>query len=225
MDLLKTKRDRSAAWVVGNHGTVEDPQTIPAIEARAVSDQDQQDGLESSDSLSADRVSLDESEDRNATTGDDNTKHDPSAYLQLVLRSPVYQWFLAALRREVLLNLEESSSMVTIAKKIASFLPRDSISTKRSVHTFQLTFHIPWDPVRFIEEQQYREHPQHAIYRAITLTGTSRNAQALTTAQYLLQTWPTTGRQILQLIQSYRSRGTEYKSTMSVSGCVLLERC
>lgn len=124
-----------------------------------------------------------------------------SEYLKLILASPAYQWLLAALRREVVLNLEDAASMVAIRKAIA--FPRPPrISAKRSVEIFSLTFHIPWDPKQFVKDQNYQEKPEDAICDAITLTGTAKNAQALTTAQYLEQTWPTTGQQILQLIRA-----------------------
>lgn len=140
---------------------------------------------------------------------------DPG-YLELVLASPAYQWFVAALRREVVLNLEDSPSMIAIRKAIrdgiAFYLPSSSrISTRRSVKVVNLTFHISWDPIKFVEDQQYQEKPEDAIYRAVTLTGTVRNAQALTSAQYLLQTWPTTGQKILELIQGIVAGGSHEK--------------
>jgi hypothetical protein len=64
------------------------------------------------------------------------------------------------------------------------------VSRKKSVEAYKITFEIEWDPLAFIKEQEYREEPGEAIERAITLTGYAKDAQALTCAQYLRQTWP-----------------------------------
>lgn len=61
---------------------------------------------------------------------------------------------------------------------------------------------VSWDPVAFLREEEYIEKPEDAIERAITLTGSTVSAQALTCGGYLRQTWPSTRDQILDLIKS-----------------------
>ncbi|KAL6819261.1 hypothetical protein V8C40DRAFT_281571 [Trichoderma camerunense] len=127
---------------------------------------------------------------------------DLVAYRNLISGSPAYSWLLGILRRESLLEAKCSKSMKDINQKIVSSLPHiRNISKARSSERFQMTFLINWDPANFLEEQQYEESPDEAIEKAITLTGSAKNAQALTTLQYLHQTWPTTGEHVLQLVK------------------------
>ncbi|KAJ5525503.1 hypothetical protein N7494_012153 [Penicillium frequentans] len=60
---------------------------------------------------------------------------------------------------------------------------------------------MDWDPVTFLQEQQYLESPEIAIGQAIVLTGSAVMVQALTCSEYLQQTWPSSGMKILELIQ------------------------
>lgn len=64
-----------------------------------------------------------------------------------------------------------------------------------------MRFLIDWDPISFLREQQYQGSLHETIEKVITLTGSTKNAQALTTLEYLRQTWPTTGEHILQLVK------------------------
>ncbi|OAR01627.1 hypothetical protein LLEC1_03282 [Akanthomyces lecanii] len=65
----------------------------------------------------------------------------------------------------------------------------------------QAYFDIDWDPRSFVQVQQYDANPHEAICSAITLTGLAEDAQALTSSQYLSQTWPSTGNFMMQMIQ------------------------
>ncbi|KAL6798478.1 hypothetical protein J3E68DRAFT_449393 [Trichoderma sp. SZMC 28012] len=127
---------------------------------------------------------------------------DLGTYRDLINGSPAYSWLLGILRRESLMEAKCSDSMEEIRQKIISSLPHArNISKSRSSESFQMTFLINWDPAHFLQEQQYEESLDEAIERAITLTGSAKNAQALTTLQYLRQTWPTTGEHVLQLVK------------------------
>lgn len=90
-----------------------------------------------------------------------------------------------------------------IRKEISSSFPSlRFVSRKQPAQSYQATFRIQWNPHAFIEDESYKEDVEHVVETAITLTGSLTDAQALTCGQYLHQTWPTSGKNILQLVKS-----------------------
>lgn len=68
--------------------------------------------------------------------------------------------------------------------------------------TWTVVFNIDWDLSAFLKDQEYEERTgDEAISTAITITGFPNCAQATTTIEYLDQTWPATGRWILQVLR------------------------
>ncbi|KAL6890930.1 hypothetical protein GGI43DRAFT_430478 [Trichoderma evansii] len=125
-----------------------------------------------------------------------------SAYRELISESPAYDWLLASLRRESLIEVGCSLSMEDIKKELMDSLRLShKISKSRPAEVFRVTILVNWNPITFLEEQQYQGSLDEAIEQVITLTGSTRNAQASTTLQYLRQTWPTTGEHVLQLVK------------------------
>lgn len=61
-------------------------------------------------------------------------------------------------------------------------------------------FSMAWAPRKFLLEQEYSESPGDAIQGAITLSGSTNNAQALQCGLYLQQTWPEAGEQMMKLV-------------------------
>lgn len=90
--------------------------------------------------------------------------------------------------------------MQDIKEKVLSAFPKPRISRKAPLQAYEAAFELDWDPLSFVQEQQYTETPGEALKRAITLTGTGSDAQAVTTIEYLSQTWPTTGAHIMRLV-------------------------
>ncbi|KAL9473956.1 hypothetical protein ACSS6W_008336 [Trichoderma asperelloides] len=124
------------------------------------------------------------------------------AYRGLISESAAYGWLLAALRRELLVDMERWGRMKHIKDEIMDSLQLSrKISKSRPSEVFHVTFSGIWHLVTFLEEQKYHESLGEAIERVITLTGSAKNAQALTTLQYLRQIWPTTGEYVLQLVK------------------------
>lgn len=148
---------------------------------------------------------------------------DLGAYRDLIIVSPAYRWLLTILRRESLMETECSHSMEDIKQTILSSLkPGHKISRSRSAEAFRTTFLINWDPITFLKEQHYQGSLEEVIDRVITLTGSAKNAQALTILQYLRQTWPTTGEHVLQLVKDVLSgpRGQKYAGK-PLASCLL----
>ncbi|KAF2476948.1 uncharacterized protein BDR25DRAFT_348857 [Lindgomyces ingoldianus] len=114
-------------------------------------------------------------------------------YCDFIVGNPAYTWLLSRLERELLLAPAEPNHMRAISDTILNGLSHRAfrnLSHERGPHLCDMTFMVDWDPLAFLQEQEYDEKPEEAFERAITLTGTGSNAQALTTAQYLSQTWP-----------------------------------
>ena len=123
-------------------------------------------------------------------------------YQKLICSDPGYGWLLDRLRREMLLLRPEQDIMNEIGEEIlrASRSTR-RISRKKSSQGCRVIFSIEWDPVAFLDEQAFDEPDDQAIANAITITGSCKNAQALSCREYLVQTWPLIGSSVIQLIQ------------------------
>ena len=127
---------------------------------------------------------------------------DPDPYSDFIRETPAYKWLLASLQREAALALGTPDLMESIRQTIFSAFPSSqNISRREPSQAYKMTFELDWDPLGFVREQQYTESPEQALEWAITLTGCSNDAQALTTKAYLCQTWPTTGKQVMRLVK------------------------
>ncbi|OQV03982.1 hypothetical protein CLAIMM_08939 [Cladophialophora immunda] len=125
-----------------------------------------------------------------------------SMYQGVILNSAAYQWLVTYLRRELLLARAATDCMGIIRRNIDASLPKSNkVSRHRSTEAHRMTFRVLWEPMAFVREQEYTEAPDEVLERAITLTGTTCDAQALTCAQYLRQAWPSTGEHIIRLLK------------------------
>jgi hypothetical protein len=139
--------------------------------------------------------------DNDTGNGIEEEDVDSSFYRDVVLKCPSYSWLLANLRREATLTRGSPDSLKHIEDGIiASLPPIERISKKVSSPTYKAIATLDWDLLGFLEEQQYPDSPYEAVRNVITITGCASDAQALTSAQYLSQTWPTTGKHIMNLL-------------------------
>ncbi|KAL5091726.1 hypothetical protein Trisim1_002538 [Trichoderma cf. simile WF8] len=119
-----------------------------------------------------------------------------------LLKSPAYDWLLATIRNQHFLTSSTPDTMQLIRDRVVKSLPLTSrVPQGRPPATHNTTFVLDWDPHAFIKNQGYKVNPQEAIETAITLTGSTIDAQALTCSQYMRQTWPSTGEYIVQLVK------------------------
>ena len=141
------------------------------------------------------------------------------AYRDFIFKAPTYEWLLASLRREFNLAPAEPNFMEAIRRTIINSLPSShKVSRKKSAEAYKMTFRIEWDPLAFVKEQEYREEPDEAVEIAITLTGSAKDAQALTCAQYLCQTWPSAGEYIIRLVKDVVRSGPSHQHTCKFLG-------
>lgn len=142
-------------------------------------------------------------EDEDEDLFGDHIEISPNAtpYRNFIAKSPAYSWLIASLQREATVVRANPDIMENISNKILDALPSDrKVSRKASSQEHKATFEVDWDPLAFVKEQQYTESPDIALQRAITLIGSANDAQAVTTENYLSQTWPATGKQIMRLV-------------------------
>lgn len=132
---------------------------------------------------------------------EDEEPSEYSRYQAFIKQTPAWNWLVKSLQREAILIRADPDLMEEIKTKIRDALPASHKVTRRTPsQTYEMIFVLEWNPLAFVEEQRYSENPDEALERAITLTGSLNNAQALTVKQYLSQTWPTTGEQMMGLI-------------------------
>ena len=98
-------------------------------------------------------------------------------------------------REAILITRTIPDLMEDIRRKVLCALPSSDHKVSNKA-----TFELDWDPLSFVKEQQYTESPDEALERAITLTGSANDAQAVTAGEYLSQTWPATGKNVMRLV-------------------------
>jgi hypothetical protein len=129
-------------------------------------------------------------------------------YRKFILDNPTYVWLLDQLRREVLLSRAEPDIMHEISEAILdASRSRQRVSRKVSPLGCKAVFRVDWDPFLFLEEQGFDAPNFQVITRAITLTGSCKDAQALSCRDYLAQTWGSAGTRLIDLIQELVRNG------------------
>lgn len=149
-----------------------------------------------------------------------------SSHQTLAINSEPFQWLVSSLRRTLQTRNSNTSSLTAIRQTITEQLevPR-TISKRRSSEPFEASYTVQWDLARFLKEQLIEHEPVKALSRIITITGTSQDAQALTSEQYLSQTWPIFGSQLLRHLEGLlASDDAEGVSTTLSDGTRLTSR-
>jgi hypothetical protein len=123
-------------------------------------------------------------------------------YTRIISNDPGYVWFLDRLRREIMFSKPADCAMESIRDMILGSIPRaNRISRKSSVRGVEVVYSVDWSPAVYLDEQDYAEPGSLAFAKAITLTESFTDAQALSCGDYLRQTWPHTGNGVLKLIE------------------------
>ena len=139
------------------------------------------------------------------------------SYRDYVVGSPAYELLLSRINRNMTTTTASPNVMESISGHIIRDLSRNdgarSISRNQGPHICNVGFIINWLPLEFLKNQDYGMTPEEAFGKVITLTGTDTNAQALTTEQYMQQTWPFTGDIILEALKDAFRQGPEVGSS------------
>jgi hypothetical protein len=126
-----------------------------------------------------------------------------SAYHNIIVDSPAYQWLLTNLSNEFL--LQSWTTEPRIRQRILDKLPTGTISKQRSPDIHEFTFELELNNA--MQESILNGFPQHrrlsnrSFRSFFVLTGSPWEAQGLTVEQYLAQTWPITGLQLIDALE------------------------
>lgn len=120
---------------------------------------------------------------------------------EYLINSSAYDWLRNALEREILLEPAYPDIRGGIRRQVLDSLPPKRLSRVRGSQSYDVVFEMDWDPQVFLNEYGTDGGQAVSIGTAITVTSTSQDAQALTTSQYLSQTWPSIGKSVIQVIQ------------------------
>lgn len=127
-------------------------------------------------------------------------------YLKTIEESAAYTWLLGTLQREAVLQPTGSDLMEGIRTEILRSFSNNTNSTKISRRKFptphKATFILHWCPWTFLEDRESHESPEDALLGSITFTGSPSDAQAAMFPEYIYQTWPSTGKDTIQLLRN-----------------------
>ncbi|KAL5357315.1 purine and uridine phosphorylase [Aspergillus floccosus] len=141
-----------------------------------------------------------------------------ATYKDLITSSPMYEWLLGSIRRELNLHRTEPNAKDAIRNRILSSLPLSrTVSRYDQPRIYQAKFTLNWDPMAFVKEQEYDTSKEGFLGNVITITGSSQDAQAMTCLQYLHQTWHSYEVDIIQLFEAtlLNEHGYEHRCTLS----------
>ena len=133
-----------------------------------------------------------------------------AAAFKILVMSQHFKQLADKIRKALLLTPRDGSVAEQINRKILASLTKSP--AKRNSHELSnASFHILWDPVAFLREQNRREDgPYEDLGKVIVIVGTATDAQATTCREYMRQTWPLTGLELLNVLQDllYHDYGT-----------------
>lgn len=124
-------------------------------------------------------------------------------YRELIFDSTAYQWLLESLHKSSILTPTKPLSMEDLTSDIMRTLsePRE-VRRRKPAKSFKVIFEMEWDPIKFFEDQRFNRPIHEAFGKSITLTGSVELVQALPCDAYMVQTWPSTGISILELVRN-----------------------
>jgi hypothetical protein len=141
---------------------------------------------------------------------------DISEYRDCLIKSSAYEWLRGALSAEI----NQTPAVPDVRSKIRNQVlcslrscRKVKLSRKSPAESYRVLFEVDWDLRLFVKEQGYEGKPEDAIGMAITLTGSTQDCQAMTTSQYLSQTWPSVGSHIMRIIQRVLRGLSDFQSS------------
>jgi hypothetical protein len=118
-----------------------------------------------------------------------------------LMESPAYRWLLLTFQSSLYLSERRGTCIENISRSVDEVLNSTKDIGGSQPWTFRVTFNLDWNVLEFLRGQQYDTTLGVAIESAITLTGSAENAQALTCADYMCNTWPSSGHDVLKILQ------------------------
>lgn len=155
-----------------------------------------------------------------AEAEDEVSAEDLVRYLDVVTEDPAFEWLVGKLSAQLHSTWVDSSAMKLISSYIHHRLqPIRNIGRQYPSRPYKVTFYVKCDIPGFIQEQAYEGSAAEVLSKMITLTGSVQDVQATTCEQYLLQTWPEMGCNLLRAIQGALLEGNASEPFQSSYKC------
>lgn len=144
-------------------------------------------------------------------------------YEQFIPESIAYKWLLSKIKCHTQLAVQDGGSPADIGDYI-----RTQILSQQSLRNVsrlapptwtELCFSLDWDPLKFIQGQEYSISPDKVLDHIVCLTGTWKQAQAMTVAEYMEQTWPLTNKPLRYLLKKTLTAANGATSSCTWSTC------
>ena len=153
----------------------------------------------------------------------EETLHLPNLaeYEQFVSESQAYRWLLGSIERHFELEARGENRMASIGDDIRSQLLSHpalrKVSRAAPPATVKALFSLDWDLHQFFKDQEYGLPSGQVFDHVICLTGTFQQAQAMTIAEFLEQTWPLTHQPLRDLLRKalLPPSSSQYKRTLN----------
>ncbi|KAI0895004.1 hypothetical protein F4806DRAFT_105412 [Annulohypoxylon nitens] len=135
-------------------------------------------------------------------------------YQQFISTNPCFCWLLDCLQREVRFSTTEAYIIDEIRDQIRSGITSMEPTIQAERPRFvKVAYMLDWDILKFLRTQEYELPDADAIANAITLTGSTTQAQALSCCDYLVQMWPHTGHHTLKCLQGALRNDGDYEES------------
>ncbi|KAM7204463.1 hypothetical protein V8F20_003579 [Naviculisporaceae sp. PSN 640] len=135
-------------------------------------------------------------------------------YREVLLESPAFEWLISRMVREgrtmTIPPGTESASHVRSQILDTLGVPRH-VSRRLLLQHKRVRFRIRWQLLEHLRDQQYGSElnidptAPEILPSVLTLTGSPHHAQATTCGEYMAQTWPQSGPQLLEFIMKLAS--------------------
>jgi hypothetical protein len=141
------------------------------------------------------------------------------SYLDRIPNSDAYCWLVSKIRSRSLLTFALPNTMEEIGSDLLRTLSSRSLprrmSRRKPLPVAQVRFVIDWELQYFVHQLGISPLAPDLWDRILCLVGTLQEAQALTVAEYIFQTWPTSGGHILVfLLEILETPAGKYCSCM-----------
>ncbi|KAK4447073.1 hypothetical protein QBC34DRAFT_143042 [Podospora aff. communis PSN243] len=128
-----------------------------------------------------------------------------SNYRALIVDSPPYQWLISALRHEMLLSALRGPDVkhTGLKDEILDKLPPGLLSRRAAPMLYQMTFEVPWNPVRTPCRSWLSDNS------CTMFVGDLQSCVAESASDFVQRRWPLNKGRLLPMMQRLASSGTE----------------
>ena len=133
----------------------------------------------------------------------------PPVDIRFVTASPAYAWLVRKLVNQSRLSTPVIDNIINIRAVITRHFKPNKMNRQTPRLLYAMVFHLEWDLLSFLRGYHFEGISDYTtILRTyVTLTSDGNHVQALTAPQYLQQTTPEFGEQLLDLIINIANHG------------------